>query len=282
MHPPSRRYPALLRSTFRPALWLLFFLCSAPLLLLLGCAGITSSIGQFFGSTSGTPAAESPAVTPTETATPSPTPTPTVLQPRAHKKSAKEVHIAVEKASQASETAAEASAKALKASKQARQAADAASRAEGEASEPGAGSGKSVVSLEASPVPSLSSTPGAAVTIGGAPGATPGAAPKGTPGLESGSTATASLRAIASSDEPNPANAAKLIDDVDKTEKRVDRNNLSADESERDILAQRLLQSAKKAFADRDNVAATSLATKASTLLAPLPKIPGTATRSMR
>ncbi len=56
-------------------------------------------------------------------------------------------------------------------------------------------------------------------------------------------------------------------------DKRVDRKNLSADDSQRDILAQKLLQEAKKALADRDSVAAMSLATKASTLFEPLPKL---------
>jgi hypothetical protein len=73
--------------------------------------------------------------------------------------------------------------------------------------------------------------------------------------------------------EANPAKAAKLVQDVDKAEKRVDRKNLNADDSQRDILAQRLLQEAKKALAERDTVAAMSLATKASTLLEPLPKL---------
>ena len=64
-----------------------------------------------------------------------------------------------------------------------------------------------------------------------------------------------------------------MIQDIDKIEKRVDRTNLSADDSQRDILAQKLLQEARQALADRDTVAAMSLATKASTLLAPLPKL---------
>lgn len=73
--------------------------------------------------------------------------------------------------------------------------------------------------------------------------------------------------------EANPAKAAKLVQDVDKVEKRVDRKSLNADDSQRDILAQRLLQEAKKALAEHDSVAAVSLATKASTLLEPLPKV---------
>jgi cell fate (sporulation/competence/biofilm development) regulator YlbF (YheA/YmcA/DUF963 family) len=69
------------------------------------------------------------------------------------------------------------------------------------------------------------------------------------------------------------AKAAKLIQDVDKMQRRIDRKNLSGDDSQRDILAQKLLQQASKALADRDSVAAISLATKASTLFAPLPKL---------
>jgi hypothetical protein len=73
--------------------------------------------------------------------------------------------------------------------------------------------------------------------------------------------------------ESNPAKAEKLIQDVDSIERRIDRKNLSADDSQRDILAQKLLQQAKKALADRDSVAAISLATKASTLFTPLPRL---------
>jgi hypothetical protein len=240
-------------------------------MLLLGCAGESSSVKQFFGISSAEPTPETGA----ESATPTPTPTPAASesQSRAHKKSGHDVHIAVavEKASQASESAAEASAKAMQASKQARQAADAASHAEA----PGA-----VVSLEQSPVPASASTPGAVVTTSEVGASTPAA--KNTPDLESVAAATASHPSVATTGEPNPANAAKLIDDLDKLEKRVDRNNLSADESQRDILAQRLIQSAKKALADRDNVAAIGLAAKASTLLAPLPKIPVSLNSSTR
>jgi hypothetical protein len=74
-------------------------------------------------------------------------------------------------------------------------------------------------------------------------------------------------------DDADPAKAAKLIQDVDGIEKRVDRTNLSADDSQRDILAQKLLLEARESLAEHDSVAAMSLATKASTLLAPLPKV---------
>jgi hypothetical protein len=76
-----------------------------------------------------------------------------------------------------------------------------------------------------------------------------------------------------SSPDADPARAQKLIEDLDKIEKRVDRNDLSSDDSQRDILAQKLLQQARTALAGHDNAAAMSLATKASTLLAPLPKL---------
>jgi hypothetical protein len=159
----------------------------------------------------------------------------------------------------------------MQASKQARQAADAASRAE----TPGA-----IVSLEPGAAPAVPITPGAVATTGEVGASTPSA--KSTPDLESVASATGSGPSVATAGGPNPANAAKLIDDLDKLEKRVDRNNLSADESQRDILAQRLLQGAKKALADRDNVAAMGLANKASTLLAPLPKIPVSLNSSTR
>jgi hypothetical protein len=277
MHPPNRRSPALRRS-HRPVLWLPSILLSASTTLFFGCAGMNSSVGHVFGSSSAATPPQN--ATPAQIATPSPAPTPAAGQPRAHQKSASEVRIAAEKASQASETAAEASRKALQASKQARAAANAASQAENDS--PGAGSHKGTVSLEASPIPSSGSTPDAGVAMAEVPEPTPAARLKGTPDLERRSTATASLPAVASSGEPNPADTAKLIDDVNKLEKQIDRNNLSADESQRDILAQRLLTDARKALADHDDVAATSLASKASTLLAPLPKIPGPVIPSMR
>jgi hypothetical protein len=215
----------------------------------------------------------------TETATPSAAPTPVASssQSHAHKKSGKDVHVAVEKASEASESAAEASEKAQQASKEARQAADAASKAEQEG---GAASSRSVVSLEASPLPFSGSTPAAAVTIAAIPGSTPAARP--TLSLEGAPAASASPPDAATAAEPSLTDPEKLIGDVDKIEKRIDRKNLNADETRRDILAQRLLIGAKKALAERDNVAAISLATKASTLLAPLPKLPSSATRTMR
>jgi hypothetical protein len=262
MPPPNHRCPALPKAPDRPALWLLFILFSASPILFLGCAGANST-------------------EPTAAVASAPSPTETPAQSRTNKKSASDVHLAVEKASQASQTAAEASQKALQASKQARQAATAASQAEGENSGAGAASGKSVVTLETSG-PASRATPAGSLAGIEVPRPTPAARPKSTASLESVGIATPGHPVVASSGEPNPVNSAKLVDDVDKTEKRIDRNNLSADESQRDILAQKMLQDAKKALADRDNVAATSLATKASILLAPLPKIPSPASSSMR
>lgn len=275
MHPPNRRFPAPPRgNTLRPALWLLVFVFSAPVVLFLGCAGGSSNLRQFFGLPPAEPASEQAASAETAASSSTPTPEPSSAQAHSYKKSGKEVHITVEKASEASESAAEASAKAQPASKQARQAADAASKVEAEGR-----SGKSVVSLEANPAPSAS-TPGAAITIAAVPGSTPAARP--TLSLESAATASASIPAVATAAEPSPTGAEKLIADVDKIEKRIDRKNLNADEAQRDILAQRLLQDAKKALAERDNVAAISLASKASTLLAPLPKIRSTMNPAMR
>ena len=269
MHPEKRLFPAPPRGASKSALRLRHLLFAAPLMLFLGCAGQGDSVRQFFGLSPQEPASE--ASVGAEAATPVATPASQVSesQSHAHKKPGRDVHVAVEKASEASESAAEASAKAAQASKQARQAAEAAAHSEGG----GAPSSKTIVSLEPSPMPASASTPGAYVATSDASAATPSAAPKNTPSLESVTVASAGRPAVAASGEQNPANAAKLIDDLDKLEKRVDRNNLSADDSQRDILAQRLLQSAKKALADRDSVAAMGLANKASTLLAPLPKV---------
>jgi hypothetical protein len=269
MDPEKRLFPAPPRGASKSASRLRHLLFAAPLMLFFGCAGQGDSVRQFLGLP---PSEPTPEASVAETAAPVATPAPreSESQSHAHKKSGgRDVHVAVEKASQASESAAEASAKAAQASKQAKQAAEAASHAEGG----GAPSGKTIVSLEPSPAPASTSTPRADVATGEAGVATPSAVPKNTPSLESVTVASAKVPAVAASGEPNPANAAKLIDDLDKLEKRVDRNNLSADDSQRDILAQRLLQSAKKALADRDSVAAMGLANKASTLLAPLPKV---------
>jgi hypothetical protein len=120
------------------------------------------------------------------------------------------------------------------------------------------------VSLEPNPGAPASGTLATPSARGSAASVAPaaGAAGQSSPSLESSGSA-----------DGDPAKAAKLIQDVDGIEKRVDRTNLSADDSQRDILAQKLLLEARESLAERDNVAAMSLATKASTLLAPLPKV---------
>jgi len=121
-------------------------------------------------------------------------------------------------------------------------------------------------SKQAASVPNHAESPGPSADV--SLEANPGAGPAGTPALSS-----PALESSGSSADANPAKAVKLIQDVDRIEKRVDRKNLSADDSQRDILAQKLLQEAKKSLAERDSVAAISLATKASTLLESLPKL---------
>jgi len=184
------------------------------------------------------------------------------------KKVAKQARAASENAAIASKEAANASAAAALASKQA---ASVANRIEG------VGHSNADVSLESNPATTQISTPVSRAGDRATPipgpslaAADPGRSPVAhtspmlnTPRLESSSAPG----------ESNPAKAAKLIQDVDNLDKRIDRKNLSADDSQRDILAQKLLQEAKKALADRDSVAAVSLATKASTLFAPLPKV---------
>jgi hypothetical protein len=225
--------------------------------------------------------AESPTPTPAA-AVPSETPTPVVApeaeQGHGGKKTAQQARAASENAAAASKAAANASAQAALASKQAavasKQAASVANRVGG------SGPVSADVSLEPNPGAMGASTPepsvarpastppgsGSVANIAPAPGTSTGSSPA----LESSGTGDA-----------NPAKAAKLIQDVDKVEKQVDRKNLSADDSQRDILAQKLLSEAKGALAERDSIAAISLATKASTLLAPLPKLADSAIPSL-
>jgi hypothetical protein len=178
-----------------------------------------------------------PTATPTPTPTPAPAATPEAEEIKAHpgKKPAKQAHTV--------------------------------SRPPSNATAPIGGEGRgSVVSLEPNP----------GATAAGAPATPPaGVAPAAAAASVAG-TPTLSSSAFESSGSPGdatPAKAAKLIEDIDKIEKRVDRENLTADDSQRDILAQKLLLEAKESLAERDSVAALSLATKASTLLAPLPKL---------
>jgi hypothetical protein len=229
-----------------------------------------SGIGDFFRGGASTP---SEAIE--QTPIPSPSPTPVAEEEPGHptKRTAKQARAASENAAIASKEAANASAAAALASKQAASVANKIS---------GSGPTNADVSLEpntgstgtgeAAADPTASggagrSTPAASAAAPAA-GASVASVARNTPTLNS-----SALEASGSASDDTPTRAAKLIANLDKLEKRVDRKNLNADDSQRDILAQRLLQEAKKALADRDGVAALSLATKASTLLNPLPKI---------
>ena len=240
------------------------------LILLAGCASGTpgtTRLGDLFGTPSPTP---SPSAAPTAAPTPSPIATPVAEETTGHagRKTARQARAASENAAIASKEAANASAAAALASKQA---ASVANRIEG------TGPSNADVSLESNPATTAVSTPASTTRNRATPLSSPSLAmsdpsrspaPRISPALN-----TPGLESPSPSGESNPSKAAKLIQDVDSMERRIDRKNLSADDSQRDILAQKLLQEAKKALADRDSVAAISLATKASTLFAPLPKL---------
>ena len=243
---------------------------SLSLIFFAGCASGTSGTGPFgslFGTASSTP---SPGVESTETATPAPTSTPVAEETTGHagRKSAKQARAASENAAIASKEAANASAAAALASKQA---ASVANRIEG------TGPTNADVSLESNPATTAAGAPAGATGNRATPVSSPSLAmsdPSRSPAPRTSPTLnTPGLESPGPVGESNPAKAAKLIQDVDSMERRIDRKNLSADDSQRDILAQKLLQQAKKSLADRDSVAAISLATKASTLFTPLPKL---------
>jgi len=281
MHLPNQWFPALHKRINRLEFRRLACALSLSLIVFAfaftGCAGGTSGtsgIANFFGGASPTP---------TETASQTPTPapvataTPVAAETNGHpgKRTARQARAASENAAAASKAAATAAAAAAQASKQAatasKQAASVANSIDGK------GPTNADVSLENSSGPA-GGIPAAAVSLGGTPAASPSAPDSGNANAATVARTTPTLTssALESSEppgEPNPARAAKLIQDVDKIETRVDRKNLDADDSQRDILAQRLLQEAKKSLADHDSVAAISLATKASTLLEPLPKL---------
>lgn len=273
MHLPNQRFQALRKRVDRPIFWLIAGLFSLPLIYLAGCAsngppGMTGITSFFSGSTPTPTPTATPMATPTPTAVPATTPTPIARDTtkRPSRRAARQALAASENAAAAAKSAANASAEAAVASKQAatasKQAASVANQVEG------TGPTTADVSLEANPGSTAAitpATPEAATSVASLSPATPAA---GTPTL-----ASPSLDSSQPSTDADPAKATKMIQDIDKIEKRVDRTNLSADDSQRDILAQKLLQEAKKALADRDSVAAMSLATKASTLLAPLPKL---------
>ena len=183
----------------------------------------------------------------------SPTPTPTLLRPQlnsqprrnpvaeettghAGKKTARQARAASENAAAASKAAANASAPAALASKQAatasKQAASVANQVEG------SGPTNADVSLEANPGAMGPSTPALA---------RPASTPRGAPSVASIAPAPelhcefSGAGIIRDVGDANPAKAAKLIQDVDRSRKTVDRKNLSADDSQRDILAQKLV-----------------------------------------
>jgi hypothetical protein len=224
-------------------------------------------VANFFGEVSATP---TPTASPTPIAITSNIPTPAASETTGHpgRKTAKQARAASANAAAASKEAATASAAAAAASKQT---ASVANQIEG------SGRTNTDVSLESNPGGPPADASRSSVSGRQTPSSTPSAAAsrasfasvtRGTPPLSS-----SALESSGSAAEGNPEKAAKLIQDIDKIEKRVDRKNLSADDSQRDILAQKLVQEAKKALAEHDSVAAISLATKASTLLAPLPKL---------
>src|SRR5215469_1520035 len=241
----KQRFPALLKRTKLPGSWRTPLALLSIAALLAGCAGGssgTSRFSDFFGIGSATP---------TPTVEPTPTPTPT---------------------SMASPVAVQTATPPRKTARQARS----AENAKGPVAKPTTGAESKTEQTSADV--SLEPTPEATEGDSRAAGATPGPSAS-EPGSNVASVSRAGPMLSSPQEtsgpraEADPAKAAKLVHDVDQLEKRVDRKNLNADDSQRDILAQRLLQEAKKALAERDTVAAISLATKASTLLDPLPKV---------
>jgi hypothetical protein len=70
--------------------------------------------------------------------------------------------------------------------------------------------------------------------------------------------------------EKNRAQSKELIDKLDQAIGKIDRTKLDTDGTKRADLAEQLLRGAQKALGQDDYVAASSLATKASVMLAPL------------
>ncbi len=236
MRLPNHPNPALHKRDNRRIVWPILGAFSLPLIFLTGCSGGAPSMAPITGFFSSLSPFESPTpkATPTPTPTPAPAATPEAEEIKAHP--------------------------GKKPAKQAHT----VSRPPSNATAPIGGEGRgAVVSLEPNPG-GVSSTP-----------ATPPAPASAATAASVAGTPTLSSSAMESSGtgDASPAKAAKLIQDIDKIERRVDRQNLSADDSQRDILAQKLLLEAKESLSERDSVAAISLATKASTLLAPLPKL---------
>jgi hypothetical protein len=268
MRLPNQQFPARPERIDRPVIWQLLGGFLLSLMLLAGCAGGSSGTSRFSNFFSGASPTPSPAVEPAPAATPSPIASPAAAETAVPggKKAAKQARAASENAQVASKEAASASAAAALASKQA---ASVANRIEG------TGPTNADVSLENSSPTTVSANPVGAIRNGATPASSPSLMTSAhDPSTRSAPTASSpTLAAIGTSGDSDLAKAAKLIRNVDVMDKKVDRKNLSADDSQRDILAQKLLQEAKKALVDRDSIAAISLATKASTLFEPLPKL---------
>jgi len=267
MRLPNQRYLARLKRIDRLPIQRLAGIFLLGVIFLAGCAGGAGSTR--FSNLFGASPAASPSVAQIPAATPAPTAPPVAEEPPEHtsKKVAKQARAASENAAVASKEAASASAAAALASKQA---ASVANRIEG------SGPSNADVSLESNSAVSAEGGPGGATVNRATPAASPllTADPRSSSVVRSTSTVRSpALDTPGATGESNPARAARLIQNVDAMDKRVDRKNLTADDSQRDILAQKLLQGAKKALEDHDSVAAMSLATKASTLFAPLPKL---------
>jgi len=268
MRLPNQRYLARLKRIDRPSIRQHAFVFLLALVFLGGCAGGGGStrFSNLFGGASPVPSpsvAQNPAATPTPSAAQAAEESPE----HAGKKVAKQARAASENAAAASKEAANASAAAALASKQA---ASVANRVKG------SGSSHADVSLEGNPATTTETAPIRAISNRATPASSPSLRADASGGSIAHSTRVLSSPALdtpGATGESNPARAAKLVQNVDAMDKRIDRKNLTADDSQRDILAQKLLQEAKKALAERDSVAAMSLATKASTLFEPLPKL---------
>jgi hypothetical protein len=273
MRLPNQRSRALLKRVNGPIVCLLVALFSLPLIYLSGCGANGSpsmeGIKDFFTGSTPVETPTPPTAIPTATPSPTPVPTPVATTDHPRKKNERQARAASQNAAAASKNAANPSA--ASASKQA------AVAAKHEASVANHANGTpNDVSLENSAP--TAATPAPLIKESGAAESTPstgGAAEASAPvvGAMTPTLSSPGMDSSASSSDANPPKAVNLIQEVDGTERRVDRKNLSADDSQRDILAQRLIQEAKKSLADHDSVAAISLATKASTLLAPLPKL---------
>jgi len=270
MRLPNQRSPARLKRIDRQSIRQLVCVFSLSLIFLAGCAGGTSGTSWFSDFSGGASPTPSPTVEPIPTPTPTPVTSPVAEETPGHasRKTAKQARAASENAAIASREAANASAAAALASKQA---ASVANRIEG------TGPSNADVSLESNPGTTAAGAPVGVIGNRATPAASPSLAmadPSGSPGARTTPTvSTPALESAGPSGDSNSAKAAKLIQDVGRMQRRIDRKNLSGDDSQRDILAQKLLQEANKALTDRDSVAAISLATKASTLFAPLPKL---------